>query len=164
MFNLRIPVFDILEGETRMEVSVLPEDLDLEFVDVEFKERILIIILLSRFGRMISGNAEIETSVELICARCLKKFRYKVESKFELQMKVERGASRFANFLDEDFAFLDETNGLIDLRERIREEIVFDIPRIPICDENCVGIEFNEEKNNIIDPRWEKLNKVKNNN
>ncbi|HHS51068.1 MAG TPA: DUF177 domain-containing protein [candidate division Zixibacteria bacterium] len=168
MFALRFPVFDILQGETRVEIEISPEELELEYREVEFSEPVRLDILFARFGSSITIRAKIITPVKLICARCLEKFNFELVSMVEEQIKLGRKAPAVADFADEDYAFIDENNGLIDLGQRIREEIILDVPRIPICKEDCSGIaysiEHEETPEEPVDSRWEKLKNIDANN
>ncbi|GEM_PF-2383949 len=161
MFVLRFPLFDILQGETRHRLIIAPSDIDLEYGGVEFFEDITVDLLFSRFAGTISIKANISTPLRMTCARCLNAFELTLESAVELQVKTERRGAGLADFLDEDFAFLNDTNGVIDIRERIREEIILDIPRIPLCRQDCRGIDYTQSVGKAIsDPRWETLTKI----
>ncbi len=157
MFVLRFPVSRIEEGENRVSIEVLPSDLELEYDDVVFKEPIKVESIFSRFCSGIMVKVSVETEVEIICSRCLKPFDYLEKLSFEVQVMLRHGGPHFAEFMDEDYASLDIGSGLIDLRERVREEIILDLPMMPLCSEDCPGIVIDGGKKGEIDRRWSKL-------
>jgi uncharacterized protein len=106
--------------------------------------------------KVISGEflatGSLSLSVKLNCSRCLKEID--------------------ANILIEDFIVNEEVGNkkIIDLTDRIREDIIFALPLKPLCDKNCKGIcpqcgkNLNVEScsctNNNSDKHWGELGKL----
>ena len=163
MLSTRIGISEIREGSDNIELTIRPEDLHLEYRDAIFESPIFVEIETHRTGLEIMLILDVETTIGLICARCLENFEYEFASSFELHLKAQKGGLRNIDFAEEDFAFIDKDMGIIDLEERIRDEIILEIPQIPLCSEECPGIKYGG-KNENIDPRWQKLNKLKQDN
>lgn len=160
MFSTRIAISEIQQGTDSFKLSVSPQDLEIEFRDVSFEEPIDVLIKTYRSGLEITLNVDLETVIGLVCSRCLDKFDFDFESTFELHLKAQKGGKREVDFSEEDFAFIDKDMGIIDLEERIRDELILELPRIPLCREACPGIEYGAIEETI-DPRWEALEKLK---
>ncbi len=157
---MRITISEIREGTDSIDFSIQPEDLGLKYPDTLFEAPVKVNIESHRTGLEITLIADVETNLGLVCARCLKKFDYEFKSTVELHLKAQKGGVRDVDFVDDDFAFIDKDMGIIDLEERIREEIILGLPRIPRCSEECPGIEYGAEDESI-DPRWKVLKKLK---
>ena len=129
MFVLRFPVFEIREGKNRSLVTVSPAELEVEYSGAVFEEPVQVEVVFTRYGSGINVRVFIKTIVKLVCSRCLKPFDYALESSF----------------------------GLIDLRERVREEIILDMPWMPLCSPDCEGGGYYDSGEDRIDPRWKGL-------
>ncbi|RLC83355.1 MAG: hypothetical protein DRI37_10335 [Chloroflexi bacterium] len=157
MFVLRFPVFEIREGKNRSLVTVSPAELEVEYSGAVFEEPVQVEVVFTRYGSGINVRVFIKTIVKLVCSRCLKPFDYALESSFEAQVQLQRGGPAFADFWEEDFSLLDAGSGLIDLRERVREEIILDMPWMPLCSPDCEGGGYYDSGEDRIDPRWKGL-------
>lgn len=160
MFGLRIPVAELRDGENSYVRVSKPEEFGLEYPDVIFPSPVETRIEIFRFGLEITANVTVHTRLKMNCARCLNSFVDDFDSSFVVQVQLSRGGPAIADFADEDFAPLDATNGLIDLTDRVRAEIILELPRIPLCRQDCEGVRYDEKKIEVIDERWEPLKKL----
>ena len=109
-------------------------------------------------GTVFTGKIEYTLSDE--CARCLKEFDRKIESKFQAELVQKED-------IESDEIQLLVTDGTIKMDETIKQLIYLSLPMKSICSKACKGIcpscgvNLNNEKckceNSLTDPRFEKL-------
>lgn len=84
----------------------------------------------------------VATTVEVDCSRCLEGFTVPIESGFDVQYLPAAAAPPVADrevSEDElDTAFYQD--GVIDLRQLVREQIFLLLPMKPLCQESCAGL------------------------
>jgi len=105
-----------------------------------------------------TGKLEYVITVE--CARCLKEFDKKIETKFSADLVEEED-------LESDDLQMVITDGTIKLDEAIKQLIYLSMPMKSLCRDDCKGIcpncgvNLNEEtcqcESSITDPRFDKL-------
>ncbi|HOW23561.1 MAG TPA: DUF177 domain-containing protein [Sedimentibacter sp.] len=105
-----------------------------------------------------SGKLEYVITVE--CARCLKEFDKKIETKFLADLVEEED-------MESDNLQMVITDGTIKMDEAIKQLIYLSMPMKSLCRDDCKGIcpncgvNLNEEtcqcENSITDPRFDKL-------
>ncbi len=130
-----------------------------------------VFLKMTKRGLLCKGN--IDCSVWIHCARCLKEFRLPLRDEFEVvyvplkeaprQEEVELGRE------DMDVGFLGEDT--IDLDELLNERIWLSLPMKPLCREDCKGLcplcgkDLNEGdcgcSREAIDPRFAVLKELK---
>jgi len=160
MFATRISVSEIREGRDEFIVSIAAGNLGIAFRDSEFKNPAEAKVQSFRTGLEITFLVTVRTIVNMRCARCLCDFEESFVSTFELHLKALRGGPGFADFAEEDFAFIDKDKGIVDLKERIIDEVILELPQIPLCREDCPGIEYDSGEDTD-DERWRILKKLK---
>ncbi len=113
---------------------------------------------------VISVQARIEAVLELNCSRCLNPFNYPINKSFSFRVSEES--------LNEqsDLDIVEFGDGIIDVEPLIMEAVLFEIPLIPLCKPDCLGIcircgvNKNEKQcsclDKEIDPRWENLKQL----
>jgi uncharacterized protein len=113
--------FDVDEAQQR-----LAEDLCVDFVRgiVEF----------TRTNRGIFVRGQLRSQIQLECARCLETFGQPLDLHLEAQFGLppinpQRGP-----------IFLMGVNGILDLTEALREQIVLDLPMRSLCRPDCRGL------------------------
>jgi uncharacterized protein len=136
--------FDIDEAQQR-----LAEDLYVDFIQgtVEF----------TRTNRGIFGRGQLRSQVQLECARCLRTFSQPLDFYFEAQFGLPPAKPQGEPL------FLIGMNGILDLTEALREQILLELPMRPLCRPDCRGlcVECGKDLNegpcdcvgNSIDPR-----------
>ncbi len=113
--------FDVDEAQQR-----LAEDLCVDFVrgTVEF----------TRINRGIFGEGPLRSQVQLECARCLETFSQPLDLHLETQFGLPpikpQGETTFPIGV----------NGILDLTEALREQILLDLPMRPLCRPDCRGL------------------------
>ncbi len=168
MSKLTFNIIDIPDGQSRRVVDLEEDDLDLSphqfkggSVDLEFYRTL----------HFIRVNFTVHSGVELICDRSLKPFVLPVEDDFQVVFKVdveqetedEEGAVRRFNF----------SSNTLSVEEEVRDTIMLNVPMQKIhpdyLDEEGEPVDFETKsygdvkssEQSAIDPRWEKLKKLK---
>ncbi len=104
--------------------------------------------------------------VNLECSRCLNTLKYPVSGMCDIILQ-EEGAPDSLGTDEVDYNFSDRGVSL-DVRQSLYEELMINLPIKPLCKNDCPGvIEYTQrDKDNekAIDPRWEALKKLKENN
>ncbi|WP_129409883.1 YceD family protein [Marinitoga lauensis] len=131
-------------------------------VDIEFE------IEKNSEGFILRGK--VETIVELVCSRCLKKYNEKIKGEIEAYYINKRFFDLYTK--SEKLESLDNiiffSENKVDITDRIIESILMEIPDKPLCKKDCkglcpiCGIDLNENPDHkheeeYIDPRFEKL-------
>jgi DUF177 domain-containing protein len=84
----------------------------------------------------------LRTTIELDCSRCLEGFTLRVDAAFDVQYQpssqIPSEADREVGEEDLDTAFY--RDGVIDLRELVREQLYLQLPMKPLCRESCAGL------------------------
>ena len=84
----------------------------------------------------------VKTIVEVDCSRCLDGFQVPIESTFDVQYLPAAAApadpDREVGEQELDTAFYQD--GVIDLRQLVREQIFLMLPMKPLCQESCAGL------------------------
>jgi uncharacterized protein len=84
----------------------------------------------------------LHTEIELDCSRCLEQFRMPIAVEFDVEYQPAADApgeaEREVAQQDLDTAFYHE--GVIDLRELVREQLYLVLPMKPLCIESCAGL------------------------
>jgi uncharacterized metal-binding protein YceD (DUF177 family) len=170
MSKLEFNITEIPEGESRRTVDLSDEDLDLSPYDFSGGQVNLEFYRTLHFIRV---NFHVDSDVQLVCDRSLESYIQPIESDYEVVFKVdveeetedENGAVRRFNFSSNTFSIEDE----------VRDTILLNVPikklHPKFLDEEGNPKDFGtkrfgdtEECNESekIDPRWEKLKKLKN--
>lgn len=168
MSKLEFNIVEIPEGESRRTVGLTGEDLDMSPYDFKGAE---IDLHFYRTIHFIRVNFRVDAEVELTCDRSLESYIQPVASDYEVLFKVdvqeetenEEGAVRRFNF----------SSNTLSIEEEVRDTIMLNIPikklHPKFLDEEGNPREFEtrkygevEEETEQIDPRWEKLKKLKN--
>jgi uncharacterized metal-binding protein YceD (DUF177 family) len=170
MSKLEFNIVEIPEGESQRTVGLTEEDLDLSPYNFKGGE---IDLHFYRTLHFIRVNFRVDSDVELVCDRSLEPYIEPVESDYEVVFKVdvkeetedENGAVRRFNF----------SNNTLSIEDEVRDTIFLNIPikklHPKFLDEEGNPKEFDtksfgdvqdDEQEEKIDPRWEKLKKLKN--
>ena len=109
-------------------------------------------------------KAELASTAELVCDRCLSTFEHKIAA------TVNSYFSNKLSKLEEDIKPLHLNNQTIDLSDEIRSAFVLALPIKLLCTENCKGLcptcgaNWNETvcscRSNKSDQRWDKLKEL----
>ncbi|OGO30582.1 MAG: hypothetical protein A2Z29_11445 [Chloroflexi bacterium RBG_16_56_11] len=127
---------------------------------------------LLRTDRSILATCSLKTEVALICCRCLCRFRYPLEIRFEEEflptLDILSGTPLPPP--EESHAFTIDEHHTLDLSEAVRQYALMSVPMKELCDEDCAGIcqscgkNLNQGKCDCpapeIDHRWSALTKL----
>jgi uncharacterized protein len=84
----------------------------------------------------------LKTTVEVDCSRCLEGFAVPIESAFDVEYlpaaAAPAEADREVGEAELDTAFYQD--GVIDLRQLVREQVFLLLPMKPLCRESCAGL------------------------
>lgn len=115
-------------------------------------------------------KGEVETTINLVCSRCLKTFDEKIVGEIEAYYINDRFSDLYTK--SEKLESLDNiiffSENKVDITDRIIESILMEIPDKPLCKEDCkglcpiCGVDLNENPDHTheeeyIDPRFAKL-------
>jgi len=84
----------------------------------------------------------IQTTIELVCSRCLEPFAVPVDAAFDLLClpAAEAPDEEEVEVAEEDINAAFYRDGSIDLGEMIHEQLYLALPMKPLCREDCKGI------------------------
>ncbi len=127
---------------------------------------------INRIGDDIFANLEFEGTFMLQCARCLEDFNSKIKANVRIVIKETTGKHGKAEAQEQIDFFYDSSYDTLDVSSAFYDEIMVEIPIMPLCSEDCKGVEVNDKDINVdsfkkkknegeIDPRWEALRKLK---
>ncbi|HEX3011335.1 MAG TPA: DUF177 domain-containing protein [Syntrophomonadaceae bacterium] len=146
-------------------------DTFLEGVGGSFKEPVQVAITIENDGQMLTGKGFVRTVINLVCSRCLKDIEYQVNAPLNVIIKGTAGAAEGPSKEAEPYLLEINYNGDVDLNSGVEEAILFNLPLIPLCSDNCLGLcsgcgaDLNTQKCRCeqpdIDPRWQKLKELK---
>ncbi|HWP98517.1 MAG TPA: DUF177 domain-containing protein [Syntrophomonadaceae bacterium] len=131
-----------------------------------FLASVQLVIMVQNAGHCFKGQGRLETRVELNCARCLENLIYPISTEFQFTV-----ASEAEDHALQEGDILPYGDGQVDLEPLVNELIVTELPLTPLCQAECRGLcplcGSNKNthrcncKDHSIDPRWEKLNKLR---
>lgn len=123
----------LLRGDTR-EIGIdMSVDIDGSDFDVDFLGSPRIEGSAVNMSGYIELSARLTVKYETVCARCLKPLEE--DMVLELKYPVAESLENMEN--DE---YIIPENGLVDLGELVRENIILNLPMSHICDEECKGL------------------------
>jgi uncharacterized protein len=127
---------------------------------------------LLRTPRSILVRCALSTKADLVCSRCLSRFRYPLALNFEEEylptVDVVSGAP--LSLPEEPSAFTIDERHILDLTEAMRQYAMLAIPMKPLCRKDCAGLcqhcghNLNRGRCDCpasgTDPRWSELTKL----
>lgn len=137
---------------------------DLDLAEADLDGGVEIDLKLTNVSSRILVEGVVKTSIILECARCLESFDWPVEIEIQEQFLPAKSPELEDRDLGWDnlslFAFSEDR---IELYEVLRQNILASIPAKPLCDEECPGLDWNNEdedseeesvnENTVTDPR-----------
>ncbi len=99
-------------------------------------------VKLTRTNGSIIVRGKLNTTVELVCARCLDVFGCPLKLDFEEEYLPARDivSGDFSPAYDEPSLFTIDDNQVIDLTEAIRQYALISVPMKPLCSQDCSGL------------------------
>ncbi len=172
MSKLTFNIVEIPEGESTRSLSLQPEDLDLsphEFVGGEIE------IELYRARHFIRASYDVQADIKLLCDRSLEEFTYPAATSYEVVFKTdveeetedEGGAVRRFNFSSNTFSIDKEVRDSVMLQvpmQKIHPKYLNEDGELKNFETKSFGEGPTEEEKQAVDPRWEKLKQLKDDN
>jgi len=110
------------DGGLQIDETLSPQGLDLNTEEVKFILPVRVDIFAQKGYNNVNLKVSLSSQIELICARCLKRFTQDIKKEFNLDFILEKNQT-FLN-IDND----------------IREELIIGYPMKPLCSIDCKGI------------------------
>jgi len=134
---LKIAIEDIREGVSTLEFVCKPEEIGLESESICFIGSVIAKLRLFRQLDKVFVKAELATSIELECARCLKPVEIILKGAFENQY---RPLPRILKETLDDIGIGYYSEEYIDLSDDFRESLLLELPIKVLCSESCEGL------------------------
>lgn len=135
----KILIGSLREGENPYQSRFPAEELDLKLDSGALDGEVEVRGVIARFSSHIAMNATLAFRVEFECARCLKSFvrdyRIPLRSRYQQVEALRPGWE-----VDPDVRFISYSARELDLLPEIRETILFTLPLVPLCREDCPGL------------------------
>ena len=82
------------------------------------------------------------TRLEVVCSRCAEPFEVPIDAAFDLRYvpQSQNVGEDEREVAEDDLATAFHREGLLDLIELVREQLVLALPMKPLCDEACRGL------------------------
>ena len=168
---MKINLINLHEGVNDLHFQVKPIDLgfdeDAEMLSL-FPNDIHVTGEIQKFSDKYFIKVELQTHAHFACDRCLEDFDQKIDGNFKL-IYSKQTRDKFAE--TDDYRILGDKTTEIDLSSDIRENLLLTLPMKHLCKDDCRGLcaqcgaNLNSEicncKQEDIDPRWEKLKRLK---
>lgn len=161
------------EFPARMTIEADPEKFSLDYDGVQQVKQVTVDLIVQQTGEEYYCHGTVDAVLDLECARCLVVFEARLQSDIDFFASPEGlhededGAIQD----DEDYAWLQGDSLRADITDVVRQAVILAIDLKPLCDEQCKGLcpqcgcNLNEEdcdcQTERIDPRWEALKKLK---
>ena len=153
--------------------STFSRSAELESVKADlpsFSDKILCRFEIDRNGPDLFVHVWYEGVFDFECARCLKFFQLPLSGDFRIVIKEAADISGGETHDDSVDFYLETGKDHVDISPAIYDEIMTNIPLMPLCSEQCRGIEISSASSQVesidkkeIDPRWEALRKLSQN-
>ncbi|MCS7281246.1 MAG: DUF177 domain-containing protein [Desulfobacterota bacterium] len=131
-----------IEDEAFFSGTIELKELVQAYKDVDFVTPVQYSIKIRKTGSQFKVQGHVSCNVGLVCARCLERFTYVVDSELDVDLVSREMAPTDSELelaeeeLDIHYYESDE----LDLEEIIFEEILLSIPMRAICRDNCMGL------------------------
>ena len=167
---LKLGIDNLSEGVIIHTLDALPVDLELkEFA--EFGLPIKAKFTLNKVGEAIYVKADLTAECRFVCDRCLEPFVAKVSDSIRM---IYTFSSMLKSARDENVFIITDGVSEIDVTQPVRETLIIALPSKRVCTDDCkglcsqCGVNLNIAsctcEQNAIDPRWEALRKMMNEN
>ncbi len=164
-----INIRELPKGHTVVEqdVSMTEEQVG----DVGFCGNVFCHAEIDRVQFQIYAHVSYTCKVNQECSRCLTAFEYPMKGTFDIILQDRSALGKIEDDDADSFDYyFSERDAEIDIRQSLYEEVMVNLPIKPLCKTDCQGVTDYKEKDSdkgseeVIDPRWEALKKIKRNN
>ena len=120
---------------------------------------------IDRMSTALYVQLHFEGTFTLSCARCLKGYSQNVSGDCRVILEEKPGCSGPANDDGTADYYFNDDEATVDISAFVFDEVMTSIPLMPLCSSTCTGIEVKKAKNTqeeeMCDPRWDALKKLK---
>jgi DUF177 domain-containing protein len=137
-----IKVADIPEEGLKLDLTYEAADFEGLGEEVRVSSKVKAFFSLKKIETTVYVTGGMEADIELACSRCGKPFGAPLSARFKLDMAPAESLPReeekelHAGDLEVEFY----KNGIIDLKDFLREQILLQVPMKPLCMEDCRGL------------------------
>jgi len=166
---MKIQVGGLSEGVHHFRFSAEGRDLEIR---PEFASTVAVETTLEKTGNQVFLRALLRTEGSFACDRCLTLFTQPVMASYRMYYLFE--AADAERFDPAEVQFLSPASSIIDLTEDVRQTLLVSVPLKLLCTDRCRGLcprcgrNWNVEacscRDEVVDPRWEGLKKLRNEN
>ena len=135
---MKIDIKDLKEQVTHLDFSAKPEEIGFNgeaFFDGPVKVSVEVHDMSERF-RVIG---RVSAKVTLDCGRCLKKFKLKMEPKFDV-VHLKEAPEDEGEIPPGETDELPMDGDIIDIGEDVRQTVLLELPMNPVCGKSCKGL------------------------
>lgn len=164
---------ELEEGSSRRELALEAGDLGLSDSQFRFAGPVQVELRINRSAQTFLVEGRIHWRISGECCRCLEPVEQGLEASLRLLLQRQQASAegREAASEDEDVEILAPGAKQADLKERLREAVLLELPMRVYCRADCQGLcpqcGHNRNRGSCgcappkADPRWEALNKLK---
>ena len=134
---LKLMLDEIQEGASSLDIECSPEDIDLEYDDVKFINKVSIKLNVFRQISKIYIKAFISNDVEMECGRCLEPVTVKLNAVSEVQYSP---LPKLARDRIDEIGIGYYSDEYIDISDEIRESLLLELPMTVLCFDDCKGL------------------------
>ncbi len=148
------------------------EDIGTVGLDDRFFGDIAVSVRVEKTSDLILLNVTLQAKAKLICDRCAEEFDRDIEKEYKMVYFFNENDT--GGYPKEEVVILPSENTVIDISDDVRQFTQLTIPLKVLCQPECKGLcqecgtNLNENTcsctGTYIDPRWEQLNKLLNQN
>lgn len=133
---------EIEEGTSRRQVEVDIADLDLGEGDFRLVGPLQVAFRINRSAQTFQLRGQLRAQLIGECCRCLEPVEQELEAPLQLLLQRQQlsGEEREAAAEDEDIEILDPGAKQVELKERLREAVLLEMPLRVYCREDCRGL------------------------
>ena len=139
---MEINLHHLPEGQSQLEISVLPDSIGVSPSDVVLEGPLRVRLSLDRRGDEIWIRGAVHAAALQECSRCLTEFSQILELDLEVFCaKVPTARIVSPKALDEEDGGVHFHDGrVLSIDSEIREAILLGLPMRPLCRESCAGL------------------------
>jgi len=141
---VKIPLTALADRPVEMDSVEEAATLDLVADGVEFLDDVDVLVTLTRMGEDVLAQGTAVTRVRQNCSRCLEPVDTEIAGDFQ-SLYVPTTGSYGKRMDRKDFEWSDQrvifyTSDTIDLSDDIRNCLLFELPKKPLCRKDCAGL------------------------
>jgi uncharacterized protein len=131
---------EIVEGASKYDLEVLPEALDLEDERFQFTHPVSFAVTVVRSLEIYHVKGMINCPIHGECSRCLAPIDATVQASLQLLVHRREAADEELEAVEgQEMDILHPGETLMDLKERMRDEVILELPERLYCRDDCKG-------------------------